>query len=55
MYVVLVDFKVKPERLKDFMPLMLENARASREEPGCRQFDVCVDPADRTSVPLRGV
>ena len=51
MYVVLVDFKVKPERLKDFMPLMLENARASREtEPCCRQFDVCVDPADRTQV-----
>ena len=25
----------------------MENARASREiEPGCRQFDVCCDPAD---------
>ena len=51
MYVVVVDFKIKPERLAEFMPLMLENARLSREtEPGCRQFDVCVDPKDRTSV-----
>ena len=51
MYVVIVDFRIKPERLAEFMPLMLENARASREtEPGCRQFDVCVDPKDKTSV-----
>ena len=51
MYVVVVDFRIKPERLAEFMPLMLENARASREtEPGCRVFDVCVDPKDRTSV-----
>ena len=51
MYVVVVDFKIKPERLAQFMPLMLENARLSREtEPGCRQFDVCVDPKDKASV-----
>ena len=51
MYVVIVDFRIKSERLAAFMPLMLENARLSREtEPGCRQFDVCVDPADKTSV-----
>ena len=51
MYVVIVDFRIKPERLAEFMPLMLENARASREtERGCRQFDVCVDPADKASV-----
>jgi autoinducer 2-degrading protein len=51
MYVVTVDFRIKPERLAEFLPLMLENARASREtEPGCRQFDVCVDPKDRISV-----
>lgn len=51
MYVVIVDFKIKPERLAQFMPLMLENARASREtEPGCRVFDVCVDPKDKTTV-----
>ncbi len=51
MHVIVVDFKIKPERLADFMPLMLENARASREtEPGCRVFDVCVDPKKETSV-----
>lgn len=51
MYVVVVDFKIKPESLAEFMPLMLENARASREtEPGCRQFDVCVDPADKSRI-----
>ena len=51
MYVIVVDFRIKPERLAEFMPLMLENARASREtERGCRQFDVCVDPADKASV-----
>jgi (4S)-4-hydroxy-5-phosphonooxypentane-2,3-dione isomerase len=51
MYVVIVDFQIKPERVAEFMPLMVENARASREtEPGCRQFDVCVDPADKTRV-----
>jgi (4S)-4-hydroxy-5-phosphonooxypentane-2,3-dione isomerase len=51
MYVVVVDFKIKPESLAEFMPLMLENARASREtEAGCRQFDVCVDPADKSRI-----
>jgi autoinducer 2-degrading protein len=51
MYVVIVDFKIKPERLAQFMPLMLENARLSREtEAGCRRFDVCVDPKEKTSV-----
>lgn len=51
MYVVIVDFRIKPERLEEFMPLMLENARASREtEKGCRVFDVCADTKDRASV-----
>ena len=51
MYVVIVDFRIKPERLAAFMPLMLENARLSREtEPGCQIFDVCVDPKEKASV-----
>jgi quinol monooxygenase YgiN len=29
-----------------------ENAAAARREPGCRQFDVLVDPADPTRVML---
>ena len=46
MYVVTVEFTIHPERMPVFMPLMVDNARASREqEPGCRQFDVCLDPA----------
>ena len=45
MYIVTVEFTLEPQRLPAFMPRMVENASASRErEPGCRQFDVCVDP-----------
>jgi quinol monooxygenase YgiN len=44
MYVLTVDFTIHPGRIADFLPLMLDNARVSRErEPGCRQFDVCRD------------
>ncbi len=43
MYVVTVEFTIDPARWNDFMPLMLDNARRSREdEPGCRQFDVSI-------------
>ena len=43
MYVITVEFTIHPEHLAAFMPLMLENARISREtEPGCRRFDVLV-------------
>ncbi|MEP3847044.1 MAG: putative quinol monooxygenase [Paracoccaceae bacterium] len=42
MYVVTVTFEIDPDRIDEFMPLMLANARASRDkEPGCHQFDVC--------------
>jgi quinol monooxygenase YgiN len=34
------------------MKKVLENAAAARKEPGCKQFDVVVDPKDRTSVML---
>ena len=45
MYVITVQFTIDHEHLERFLPLMYENARRSREEePGCRQFDVCVDP-----------
>jgi autoinducer 2-degrading protein len=45
MYVIFVDFEIKPDHLADFLPLMQENATASvRDEPGCHQFDVCMDP-----------
>ena len=51
MYVVAVDFKVKPENIEAFMSEMIANARASVEhEPGCSQFDVCVDPNDKSKI-----
>ena len=51
MYVVIVDFKLKPEHAAAFHASIITNARASvADEPGCSQFDVCVDPQDRTSI-----
>jgi (4S)-4-hydroxy-5-phosphonooxypentane-2,3-dione isomerase len=50
-YIVIVDFVIKPQHLADFMPAMLGNAQASlRDEPGCSQFDVCVNPEQQTHV-----
>lgn len=50
-FVLIVQLQIKPEAVHRFMPLALENANASREkEPGCRQFDVLVDPEDQTRV-----
>ena len=44
MYVVTVEFGIEPASWGEFMPLMIENAHLSRTtEPGCRQFDICVD------------
>ena len=46
MYIVTVDFVIKSGSIDAFRPAMLANAKASVElEPGCRQFDVCFDPA----------
>ncbi len=45
MYAVTVVFQIKAETVEDFLPLMIANAEASlKDEPGCRQFDVCTDP-----------
>ncbi|MBE2259949.1 MAG: antibiotic biosynthesis monooxygenase [Candidatus Accumulibacter sp.] len=45
MYVIAVDLTIHPQHLPAFMPLLLENARLSRErEAACRRFDVCQDP-----------
>jgi len=47
MQALVVEFHIKPEFVRNFEAAIEENARASREtEPGCRQFDVCRDPAD---------
>ncbi len=45
MFVVTVEFELVPGRRAEFLPLMIENAEASKaHEPGCRHFDVCIDP-----------
>lgn len=51
-FILAVNIRIKPENVERFMARLLENARAAREEPGCRQFEVLVDPADRTKVLL---
>jgi autoinducer 2-degrading protein len=50
-FVLAVNLEIKAGDVDRFMAMALENARATREtEPGCRQFDVLVDPKDKTKV-----
>jgi quinol monooxygenase YgiN len=52
-FVLQVQIRIKPESVDAFMRLLAENAAHSRDsEPGCKQFDVLVDPSDRTKVML---
>ena len=52
-FVLQVNMKVKPENLEKFKAAILANGKASREtEPGCRGFDILVDPADPTRMML---
>jgi quinol monooxygenase YgiN len=47
MLALVVEFRIKPPHVAAFEQAIVENARASRDtEPGCRQFDVCRDPAE---------
>ncbi len=50
--VLQVNIRISPENVDSFMQKALENARAARKEPGCRQFEVLVSPDDRTSIML---
>ena len=52
MFVLSVDLRIKPENVESFTAKAVENAADSRKEPGCKQFDVLVDPKDRTQVML---
>jgi autoinducer 2-degrading protein len=52
MFVLAVQIRIKPENVGAFMKRLNENATAARKEPGCRQFDVLVDPNDKTRVML---
>jgi autoinducer 2-degrading protein len=46
MQALIVEFRIKPDHVDAFAAAIIDNARASRDtEPGCRQFDVCTDPA----------
>lgn len=50
-YAVTVVFDIIPGKMEAFMPHILNNARCSvRDEPGCRQFDVCTDPDQPNTV-----
>jgi len=51
-FVLEVRIRIKPEHVENFMSKLAENAKAARTEPGCKTFDVSVDPNDRTSVLL---
>src|SRR5437879_8247835 len=51
-FVLEVQLRIKPENVDRFMKQVLENAQHARKEAGCKQFDVLVDPHDRTQVML---
>lgn len=40
---VIVLLEIDPQREQEFLSLALENAAASREEPGCLRFEVSRD------------
>ena len=50
--VLQVNIRIKPENVDAFMAQVIANARAARSERGCTQFEVFVDPEDKTSVML---
>jgi len=51
-FVLVVNIRIKPENVDRWMKMAMDNAREARKEPGCRQFEVLVDPKDKTKVLL---
>jgi quinol monooxygenase YgiN len=51
-FVLEVKIRIKPDSVDAFMAKLADNAKAARTEPGCRTFDVSVDPSDKASVML---
>ena len=51
-FVLAVMIRIKPQNVESFLAKAVANGREARKEPGCRQFEVLVDPADRTKVML---
>jgi len=51
-FVLVVNIRIKPDSVESFMKKLGDNAREARKEPGCRQFEVLVDPKDRAKIML---
>ena len=51
-FVLEVKIGIKPDQVENFMAMLAENAKGARGEPGCKTFDISVDPNDRTNVML---
>jgi quinol monooxygenase YgiN len=50
-FVLVVHVQIKADAVDKVMEMALANAAATRStEPGCRQFDVMVDPEDQTKI-----
>lgn len=48
-----VQLRIRPEHVDAFMQHAIANGKAAREsEPGCKTFDLLVDPQDATRVML---
>jgi len=48
-----VQLRIRPEHVDAFMQHAIANGQAAREsEPGCKTFDLLVDPQDATRVML---
>jgi (4S)-4-hydroxy-5-phosphonooxypentane-2,3-dione isomerase len=52
MFVLQVNIRIEAESIDAFMRKLDENAREARKEPGCKQFEVLVDPKDRAAIML---
>ena len=55
MYIVIVQLHVKADKIEPFLQHTLENARKTRQEPGCLRFDVLKSEADPTRFALHEV
>ena len=49
---LVVHLRTRADTTDAFMAKLMTNAVASRQEPGCRQFEVLVDPQDATRITL---
>ncbi|TWU28694.1 putative quinol monooxygenase [Bythopirellula polymerisocia] len=52
MYIVTVEFRVKPQHVDAFVSAVLKQAAASRMEEGCREFVVMQHTAEKQWVHL---